>query len=443
MSTSSWAEISIIVVALFVLALASVVDAVLGMMSRQRLRHLSESRPGWRRTVPNIVEPSRALAGSFQILQAVAVAVIAALLTSLAFRELSVLQRVFGIVLAVAFYLLLGRALPRVLAVFRPEQSESALLRIGDALVVIAWPLRALSDVVAHGLAKVLPGPSGDAAPVATEDEFRSIALDGHDDGVIEAEEQRMIHGILHLEELDARDIMVPRVDVVAVEIEDPLARIVAKITAAGHSRIPVYHESIDRLEGVLYAKDLLPYVGSNGSFPAIKEMLRPIYVVPESKRVDDLLKELRREHVHMAIVVDEYGGVAGIVTIEDILEEIVGEIQDEYDTESPRFEVVGEDELIADGRLPIEDAEEALRYRIERGEQDDFGTLGGFVQARLGRLPRAGDEFDVNGIHVEILDVERHRIRRLRIVRRRFDGSQAEDDQSVERQEVGGAADT
>ncbi|MGH2559099.1 MAG: hemolysin family protein, partial [Thermomicrobiales bacterium] len=244
-------------------------------------------------------------------------------------------------------------------------------------------------------------------------------------------------------EEISAREIMVPRVDVVAVDIDEPLTEIVDTITAAGHSRIPVYHETIDHLEGVLYAKDLLPYVGGNGDFPHIKEMLRPIYVVPESKPVDDLLKEMRREHIHIAIVVDEYGGVAGIVTIEDILEEIVGEIQDEYDTELPRFQIVGDDELIADGRLPIEDAEEALRYRIERDEQDDFGTLGGFVQARLGRLPRAGDEFDVNGIHVEILDVERHRIRRLRLLKRRVDGMLAEDDPRVERVNAGETADT
>jgi CBS domain containing-hemolysin-like protein len=422
-----------IAVALVVLALAAVVDAVLGVMSRQRLRQLAESRPQWRRTVPNIVEPGRALSGSFQIIQVVAVAVIATLLTSLAFREFAGLQRALAIALAVLFYLLLGRALPRVLAAHRPDHSETALLRIGDVLVSVAWPLRAIVDLATSWLERLLPGTPGDLAPVATEDEFRSIALEGHDDGVIEAEEQRMIHGILHLEELTARDIMVPRVDVVAVAIDDPLAEIVTRITAAGHSRIPVYHESIDKLEGVLYAKDLLPYVGDNGAFPAIKELLRPIYVVPESKRVDELLTEMRREHVHMAIVVDEYGGVAGLVTIEDILEEIVGEIQDEYDSESPRFEVVGDQEIIADGRLPIEDAEEALRYRIEREEQDDFGTLGGFVQARLGRMPRAGDEFDVNGIHVEILDVERHRIRRLRIVRRRSEEGIPNDDQGRE----------
>ncbi|MGH2559161.1 MAG: CNNM domain-containing protein, partial [Thermomicrobiales bacterium] len=188
-----------IAIALVVLALAAVVDAVLEVMSRQRLRQLEQSRPGWRRTVPNIVEPSRALAGSFQILQTVAVAVTATLFTSFAFRELSALHRVVGIVLAVTFYLLLGRALPRLLAVYRPEQSESALLRIGDLLVMLAWPLRALVDLVVRWLTKLLPGPTGEGAPFATEDEFRSIALEGRDDGVIEADEQRMIHGIFRL----------------------------------------------------------------------------------------------------------------------------------------------------------------------------------------------------------------------------------------------------
>lgn len=426
--------------ALSLLALAAIVDAVLGVMSRQRLRHLAESRPGWRRTVPNLIEPGRALAGSFQILQVVAVAVAATLLTSFAFREFSASRRLFAIVVVVGLYLLLGRAVPRALAGHRPEQSEGVLLRVGDVLVVLAWPFRALVDLVANGLSRLLPRPAGESAPIASEEEFRALALEGHDDGVIEADEQRMIHGILHLEALSARDIMVPRIDVVAVEIDDPLPEIVATITSAGHSRIPVFHESIDHLEGVLYAKDLLPFVGEGEAFPDIREMLRPIYVVPESKQVDDLLKEMRREHVHMAIVVDEYGGVAGLTTIEDILEEIVGEIQDEYDMEQPRLEIIGDGEVIADGRLPVEDAEEALRSKIEREEQEDFGTLGGFVQARLGRLPRAGDQFDVNGIHVEILDVERHRIRRLRMIRRLLDEPEAERDRADQSLNAGGA---
>ena len=152
---------------------------------------------------------------------------------------------------------------------------------------------------------------------------------------------------------------------------------------------------------------------------PPLEELLRPAHIVPESKRVDDLLKELRKTKVHMAIVADEYGGTAGLVTIEDILEEIVGEIQDEYDTEEPLFERVAEGVLLADGRLSVEGVEDALSLELG-DEDDDFGTLGGFVQKHLGRLPREGDRFQADGVLVEILRVDRHRVRQLRLTKQR-----------------------
>jgi putative hemolysin len=163
------------------------------------------------------------------------------------------------------------------------------------------------------------------------------------------------------LEETSARDIMVPRVDIVAVAEDASSQDIVDVITEKGHSRLPVFRESIDEIVGILYAKDLLPFViGSTRTLP-IMQLLRPVYVVPESKRLDDLLGELRRNRVHIAVVADEYGGTAGLVTIEDILEEIVGEIHDEYDEEMTLLEQVSDSEIIVDGRLPIEEIEEAL----------------------------------------------------------------------------------
>jgi Mg2+/Co2+ transporter CorC len=168
----------------------------------------------------------------------------------------------------------------------------------------------------------------------------------------------------------------------------------------------------------VLYAKDLLPFViGPTEALPLVS-LLRPTYVVPESKRVDDLLEELRSARIHLAIVADEYGGTAGIVTFEDILEEIVGEIQDEYDKEVPLFEIVSEDEVLADGRLAVEDIEHTLDVEFE---EDDYGTMGGFVQKHLGRVPQEGDTLTAEGVSIEVLEVERHRVRKMRV--RRVDG--------------------
>jgi CBS domain containing-hemolysin-like protein len=208
----------------------------------------------------------------------------------------------------------------------------------------------------------------------------------------------------------------VPRLDIVGLERRVSAQDLIDTITTAGHSRIPVYRDSIDNVLGVLYVKDLLPFVIGNTIRIPLLDLIRPAFVVPESKKLPELFTELKRTRIHLAIVADEYGGTAGLITIEDILEEIVGEIQDEYDTEQPLFEKSGADSIIADGRLPIEDVEEALEVEFE--EDDDFGTLGGFVHKHLGRLAVKGDTFEAEGVRVEILEMERHRVKALRITR-------------------------
>ncbi|HEU0164857.1 MAG TPA: hemolysin family protein, partial [Thermomicrobiales bacterium] len=262
---------------------------------------------------------------------------------------------------------------------------------------------------------RAIPGSMSEEEHDGLEEDLRPHKYEA-DDEVIGADEREMIDGILSLEELTARDIMVPRLDIIAVDRFVSSQELIETITKAGHSRIPVYQESIDRVLGVLYAKDLLPFViGSTSRIPLL-DLIRPAFVVPESKRLNELFTELKRARIHIAIVADEYGGTAGLVTIEDILEEIVGEIQDEYDFEEEQFQLLAPDVLLADGRLPIEDVEDALGVDFE--EDDDFGTLGGFVHKHLGRLPIKGDVFEAEGVRVEILGVERHRVRKLRITK-------------------------
>ena len=362
-----------------------------------------------------LLDPKRSLVAALVLVESVALATAASLLTTVAGRELGTAEHVVAIAVVAAVFLLFGQALPRALAATRPERAAVVLIGLARFLAFLVRPLTAIVDALATLIAHVLPGPGEPPPPVGTEDELRGLTLEGPDDGVIEAEEREMIDNVLHLEETTARDIMVPRVDVVAVEESTPPREIVATITGAGHSRLPVYRESIDQIVGVLYAKDLLPFViGTTEELP-LAQLVRPAYVVPESKRVDDLLTELRRNRVHIAIVADEYGGTAGLVTIEDILEEIVGEIQDEYDVEVPLVERVAEGELIADGRLPLEDVAEALGLAFA---EDDYGTVAGFVHHHLGRLPEEGERLEAEGLRVEVLEVEGRRVRRLRLTR-------------------------
>jgi CBS domain containing-hemolysin-like protein len=209
---------------------------------------------------------------------------------------------------------------------------------------------------------------------------------------------------------------MKPRPDIVAVPVDMPLVEALDVVLREGHSRIPVYDESIDSVVGILYDKDLLRYIRENEVNISLRDVAREAIFVPGSKRADDLLREFQKKKVHMAIVVDEYGGTDGLVTIEDILEEIVGEIQDEYDTEEPLFVVVNENELIVDAMMRIEEVNEEMD--IDLPEDNGIETLGGFIFERLGELPEVGDVIEVDHLRLEVVEIEGRRIKKVRVTR-------------------------
>ena len=416
MSGDNWTLIAIAVVALLVMAGAATVEASAGLISRHRFRQAA-SGSSRERSVQTLLDPRRSLVSALQLVQAITIALAASLITYVIIREGGRGAVVISVVVTSALFLLLGQAVPRALARTRPSATAGALLSLCRFVAALVRPLSALSDGAADLFTRLFGGEHPDTVPAGSEDELLIITREDHDDGIIEPEERKMIDNVLRLEETTARDIMVPRVDIVAVAEDASSQEIVDAITEKGHSRLPVFRESIDEIVGILYAKDLLPFViGSTRTLPTM-QLLRPVYVVPESKRLDDLLAELRRNRVHIAVVADEYGGTAGLVTIEDILEEIVGEIHDEYDEEMTLLEQVSDSEIIVDGRLPIEEIEEALGLPLT-GDDDPYGTAAGFVHWHLDRLPQEGDRFDAHGIRAEVLDVEGHRLRRLRLTR-------------------------
>jgi CBS domain containing-hemolysin-like protein len=396
--------------ALVVLCMASLVQAIIGLTSAYRIRQIWSDEPKetrGSRTVQSTIDPRRVVAASMLLLQ-----VLMAILATAQLMEITNDWVAMGIVVLV--YIIFGLGLPRAVAGMNSEVVLGRVLRFGRVATVILSPLEIVVDRSSRLFVAILPQGESDPESYGLEEEMMPRRNE-KDDGIIGPDERVMIDGILSLEEMTVRDIMVPRLDIVAVDRNVNPRELIDVIVKAGHSRIPVYQESIDRVMGILYAKDLLPYVIGNNRIPFF-DLIRPAYVVPESKRLNSLFAEMRRSRVHLAVVADEYGGTAGLVTIEDVLEEIVGEIQDEYDSDDWLSEQPSPDVLIADGRLPIEDVEDALHLQFE--EDDDFGTLGGFVHKHLGRLPIQGDAFVAEGVRVEILAVERHRIRRLRITK-------------------------
>lgn len=224
-----------------------------------------------------------------------------------------------------------------------------------------------------------------------------------------------MIEGVIAFGDTLLREIMVPRVDMVSLELGASLDQALDIVASSGHSRIPVYDETIDHVVGILYAKDLIPALRDRARAPRIDNLLRPAYFVPDTMKVNALLEDLQRRKVHMVVIVDEYGGTAGLATIEDLIEQIVGEIQDEYDTEDPSIQPVSAGEYIVDARVLIHDINELLGLALTAEAE----RLGGLIYERLGRVPRAGDAVDLDEIVVNIMSVKGVRAHKLRIVRR------------------------
>jgi CBS domain containing-hemolysin-like protein len=264
-------------------------------------------------------------------------------------------------------------------------------------------------------LANPFGGRQQTGLPFVTEEEILTLVDAGEEEGVIEQDEKEMIASIFKLDNTLVREVMVPRIDMVALQAETPLKDALDVVIAAGHSRIPVYKENIDNIAGLLYAKDLLEVWRDEQDNVDLAAILRAPLFVPETKKLDDLLEELQQMKVHLAVVVDEYGGTAGIVTIEDIVEEIVGEIQDEYDAEEAIYKAIGDDEFEVDARIDIDDLNQMLGSDLPTELGD---TLGGFIYSQLGKVPSPGEEVLADGLQIEVLSVDEQRIDKVRIRR-------------------------
>ena len=233
--------------------------------------------------------------------------------------------------------------------------------------------------------------------------------------GELDERERGMIRSILHLDQVTAREIMVPRMDIVAVDVATPLHEVAELMVERGYSKLPVYRDTIDDIVGTIHARDLLEVLAKGSKDVPLEGLVRPALFVPESKPVAELLQELQEKRIQLAQVVDEYGGIEGLVTMEDVLEEIVGEIEDEFSHDEPRLVVISEHEAMVDSRINLDDVNEALGTRLNVQNVD---TIGGLVSSILDRIARIGDEIEVGGLRITVVSTRGRRIRQLRITR-------------------------
>jgi CBS domain containing-hemolysin-like protein len=262
---------------------------------------------------------------------------------------------------------------------------------------------------------------TGEESPgTLTEEDLLSYVEVGEEEGVLKEDEKEMIYSIFDLGDTSVREVMVPRIDIIGVEAETPVSEAMSIIVQAGHSRAPVYVDTIDNIIGILYMKDLLSHMLEHGEPRSVRGLERKVYYVPESKLVIDLLRELQAKKVHIAIVVDEYGGTAGLVTIEDLLEEIVGEIQDEHDADEFYMQYISDSEYIFSARMDLDDINDIMSIKLPTDESD---TLGGLIYDVLGRVPKTGDviggaAFDAPEIRLTVLEVDGRRIKTVKVER-------------------------
>jgi len=340
-------------------------------------------------------------------------------------QAILVLAAVFATVLLLYIVLTLGVLLPKKIAVRVPERWAYACITPVYFVTRLFAPFTGLVTVTSNGILRLL-GFKGKADEVdVTEEEIISMVNEGHEQGVIQASEAEMITNIFEFGDKEAQDIMTHRNNVVAIDGEIMLKDAITFMSEAKNSRYPVYEENIDHIIGILHLKDAMRYHADEGRLNCpirnIEELLREPYFVPQTKNIDELFREMQAEKRQMAIVVDEYGQTDGLVAMEDILEEIVGNILDEYDDESEYIEEKGNDEYVIEGKTPLEELEERFDITFE---DEGFDTLNGFLISRMDRIPEPDEQFDVDykGYNFKILTVENKMIQSVLVTKLKSD---------------------
>ncbi len=386
-----------IMLLLALLWINSAAETGLTNLSRYRLQNMRERHEKQARLIDELLNSPAQIASTVNILNTSCLMFITGLVILGAHQFNLYGPEVTAFVLVITFLTLsVSRVVPKGYAIHNPE---GAVLRFSGFINTETKLLRPVVGLV-HGAANMIlrranvPGLPSNS--VVSEEEMAMLANIGEEEGLIETDERQMIRSIFQFGDTVVREVMRPRLDIKAASLNASLNEVLDLIIGSGKSRIPIYLPEIDHIQGILYAKDLLRYLRQGqGEAYDLKNLLRPAYYVPETKKVDQLFAELQKQRVHIAIIVDEYGGTAGLVTIEDLLEEIVGEIQDEYDTgETADFERLGPDEVLVDARLNLGDVNDFFNTIWEA---EDIETVGGFVYDKLGRIPVENDQLLVD----------------------------------------------
>jgi len=386
-------------------------ETALMSISKIRVRHMVEENIKGANRVKELTDNPSSLLASILVGNNVVNIASSSLATVLAINLIGSRGVAISTIIMTIVVLIFGEITPKTLA---SQNSEQISLRVASPIFIISKmlkPVVIITTTISKFFIKLLGGKSDSNKPFITEDELKTMVDVSEEEGILKSEEKDMIHNVFQFGDLYAKDVMVQRVDIIALDIEESLDKIISVIKEEGFSRIPIYSNTIDNIVGILNVKDIIFMEDTKGF--SLKNYMREITYTYEFRKVTELFKDMNKNRQHMVVVLDEYGGTVGIVTIEDLIEEIVGDISDEYDDEEPEIYVVKEDEYIVEGSVRIEDINELIGTKIE---SEEFDSIGGFIIGVLGRFPNISEEIIYSNYRFIIEDIDRNRIKKIRI---------------------------
>ncbi|HIT72621.1 MAG TPA: HlyC/CorC family transporter [Candidatus Fimicola cottocaccae] len=400
----------VLVILLMMSAFFSASETALTSLSKIRLKNMVEDKIKNAALIEKLVNNPNKLLSAILVGNNLVNIAATSLLTSLTLAYAPKNGVAIATAITTIAVLIFGEITPKTFAAENSEKVSLAVAKIINAIIFVLTPVIWILNIITGVIMKILGVNKNGISATITEAELKTMVNVSHEEGVIEIDERRMINNVFDFDNSKAKDVMTPRTDMIAIEDTATYEEIVTLFKEERFSRLPVYHESIDNITGILHLKDIV-FIDEKDF--KVENYMREPYFTYESKIISELFSEMRTNRIPVAIILDEYGGTSGLVTIEDMVEEIVGEIADEYDEEDEEITVIKEDEYIVDGSTRLEDVNEMIGTKFE---SEDFDTIGGYVIGVMGRFPDEGEEIETDGIKIKVEKSDKNRIDELRI---------------------------